>query len=147
MVVTDDFGCRNMVVTDDFWCRTMVVPDDFWCRNMVVPDDFWCRNMVVSDDFEGSNMVVTYDLCGSNLVVVVTCRNMFVNTQYVNNMDGHNRSSSRHAHYFRGKMGFPIVPTTPLVPPRFCGLLSCLLAHLLALTLGKRASLFNMAKR
>jgi len=82
VVVTDDFGCRNMVVTDDFWCRNMVVPDDFWCRNMVVPDDFWCSNMVVSDDFEGSTMVVTYDLCGSNLVVVVTCRNMFVNTQY-----------------------------------------------------------------
>ena len=62
MVVTDDFGCRNMVVTDDFWCRNMVVPDDFWCRNMVVPDDFCCSKMVVRDDFRGSNMVVTYDI-------------------------------------------------------------------------------------
>jgi hypothetical protein len=82
MVVADDFGCRNMVVTDDFWCRNMVVPDDFWCSNMVVSDDFRCRNMVVTDDSEGSTMVVTYDFCGSNLVVVVTCRNMFVSTQY-----------------------------------------------------------------
>ncbi len=81
MVVTDDFGCRNIVVPDDFCCRNMVVPDDFCCRNIVVPDDFRCRNMVVTDDSEGSTMVVTYDFCGSNLVVVVTCRNnVFVNT-------------------------------------------------------------------
>ena len=50
MVVTDDFGCRNMVVTDDFGCRNMVVSDDFGCRNMVVSDDFGCRNMVVTYD-------------------------------------------------------------------------------------------------
>jgi hypothetical protein len=50
MVVTDDFGCRNMVVTDVFGCRNMVVTDDFGCRNMVVSYDFGCRNMVVTYD-------------------------------------------------------------------------------------------------
>jgi hypothetical protein len=62
MVVSYDFGCRNMVVSYDFGCRNMVVTDDFGCRNMVVSDDFGCRNMVVSDDFGCRNMVVTYDI-------------------------------------------------------------------------------------
>jgi hypothetical protein len=62
MVITDDFGCRNMVVTDDFGCRNMVVTDDFGCRNMVVSYDFGCRNMVISYDFGCRNMVVTYDI-------------------------------------------------------------------------------------
>jgi hypothetical protein len=62
MVVSYDFGCRNMVVSDDFGCRNRVVSDDFGCRNRVVSDDFGCRNRVVSDDFGCRNTVVTYDI-------------------------------------------------------------------------------------
>jgi hypothetical protein len=144
MVVTDDFGCRNMVVSDDFGCRNMVVSDDFGCRNMVISYNFGCRNMVVSYDFQGSTMVVTYDFGCRNMVVVVTCRNMFVKQH-------HGRAQrielTPRPLLFSWQDGISHRPhNPPIVPQRFCGLLSCLSARHLALTLGKRAS-FNMAKR
>ena len=121
MVVTYDFGCRNMVVPKDFGCRNMVVPNNFCCRNMVVSYDFGCRNKVVSYDSEGSTMVATYDFSGSNLVMVVTCRNMFVKQ--------HGRAQRIELtprSLFSWQDGISHRPhNPPIVPQRFCGLLSC----------------------